>query len=302
MYKSDINLNLYKTFYEVAKTGSISAASKQLYVSQPATSRAIKKLEEQLNIKLFYRNLNGMELTNKGKELLYYIEEAYNSLLIGERNVKDDDSMESGRLSIGVPSHIGKFFIFEKIAKFHKLYPNIEISIISRSSKEIMSLLSNHEIDFIIDSSPIDYTYSNLTVVPLAKVRNCFFANAKSKIKGINKIKSISDLKDMPLILPVKRSYHRKELNKVAIENDSVFTNVMAIETSEMVLSATNMDLGIGYVIYDLIKEDIKSGVFKEIEIEEKLPEVEINIVYIKNFLTKVPKKYIEDFIKIKIK
>ena len=74
MERSDINLNLYKTFYEVAKSGSISAASKHLYVSQPATSRAIKKLEEQLNITLFYRNLNGMELTHKGKELLFYIE------------------------------------------------------------------------------------------------------------------------------------------------------------------------------------------------------------------------------------
>ena len=302
MYKSNINLNLYKTFYEVAKSGSISAASKRMYVSQPATSKAIKKLEEELNIKLFYRNLNGMELTEKGKDLLFYIEDAFNSLLIGERNVCEDDSFSKGRLSIGVPSHIGRFFIFDKIEEFHSLYPNIEISIISRSTNEILNLLLNHEIDFAIDSSPIEITHSNMRVVPLEKVRHCFFAIKDSKIKGIEKITSITDLKDIPLVLPVTRSYHRKELNKLAIEYDCEFKNTLSIETSEMIITATGRDIGIGYVIRDLIKEEIKNGIYKEIKIKEELPKVEINIVYIDKYLTKVPRKYIEEFMKIQYK
>lgn len=302
MERSDINLNLYKTFYEVAKSGSISAASKHLYVSQPATSRAIKKLEEQLNITLFYRNLNGMELTHKGKELLFYIEEAYNSLLIGERNVREDDLLTTGRLSIGVPSHIGRFFIFDKIAEFHKLYPNIQISIISRPSSEIMSLLANHEIDFAIDSSPIDVTYANLNIIPVGKVSHCFFCSKDSKIKGIKKVKTLSDLQDMPLILPVSRSFHRKELNKLALEEDCDFSNVLSIETSEMIITAVKRDIGIGYVIYNLVENAIKRGEFEEVIIDKKLPEVEINLLYIDKYLTKVPKKYIEEFMNVKIK
>ncbi|MBO5179821.1 MAG: LysR family transcriptional regulator [Clostridia bacterium] len=302
MDRSDINLNLYKTFYEVAKSGSISAASKHLYVSQPATSRAIKKLEEQLNITLFYRNLNGMELTHKGKELLFYIEEAYNSLLIGERNIREDDSLTTGRLSIGVPSHIGRFFIFDKIAEFHKLYPNIQISIISRPSSEIMTLLANHEIDFAIDSSPIDITYANLKIVPLGKVKHCFFANKNSKIKGIDKIEKLSDLKDLPLVLPVSRSFHRKALNKLALEEDCEFSNVLSIETSEMIITAAKRDIGIGYVIRNLVEADIESGEFVEILVKEALPEIEINLLYIDKYITKVPKKYIQDFMNVKIK
>lgn len=302
MYKSNINLNLYKTFYEVAKSGSISAASKRLYVSQPATSRAIKKLEDELNLQLFYRNLNGMELTQKGKDLLFYIEEAFNSLLIGEKNVCEDDSFSSGRLSIGVPSHIGRFFIFDKIEEFHKVYPNIEISIISRPTVEILNLLKNHEIDFAIDSSPIEITHSNMTVVPLGKVQHCLFAVNDSKIEGIEEIKSIKDLEDKPLVLPVARSYHRKELNKLAIEKDCEFKNTLSIETSEMIITATQRDIGIGYVIRELIKKEIEEGVYREIKIEEELPKVEINIVYIDKYLTKIPKKYIEEFMKIKYK
>lgn len=302
MNRSDINFNLYKTFYEVAKSGSISAASKNLYVSQPATSKAIKKLEEQLNVTLFYRNLNGMEITQKGKELLFYIEEAFNSLIIGERNVREDDLFTAGRLSIGVPSHIGRFFIFDKIAEFHKIYPSIQISIISRSSNEIMNLLVNHEIDFAIDSSPIDVTYANLNVIPLGKVRHGFFYNKYSRINGIEDVTSIVDLKNMPLILPVSRSFHRKELNKLALECDSFFSNVLSIETSEMIITAIERDLGIGYVIQNLVENEMKNELFKEVKLKEKLPEVEINLLYISKYLTKVPQKYIEDFMNIKIK
>ena len=73
MYNSNLNLNLYKTFYDVAQYGSVSTASKNLNISQPAISRSIKKLEEDLNVTLFYRTLSGMILTEKGKERIKLI-------------------------------------------------------------------------------------------------------------------------------------------------------------------------------------------------------------------------------------
>ena len=71
--EDNINLNLYRTFYEVAKNGSISIASKNLYVSQPAISKSIKALEAALNTKLFYRTTSGVILTQKGEDLFKYV-------------------------------------------------------------------------------------------------------------------------------------------------------------------------------------------------------------------------------------
>lgn len=155
MYNSNLNLNLYKIFYDVAQYGSVSTASKNLLISQPAISRSIKKLEEDLNVTLFYRTLNGMVLTEKGKELLGYVEEACNSLRIGERTMMETNNLIKGKLSIGVPSHIASFYIFDKIRKFHEDYPSIEVSIVSRCTAELIKLLENHELDFVIDTSPI---------------------------------------------------------------------------------------------------------------------------------------------------
>jgi DNA-binding transcriptional LysR family regulator len=158
MYNETINLNLYKIFYDVAKYGSVSAASKNLMISQPAISRSIKNLETDLNVELFHRTLNGMVLTEKGKELFGYVEEACNSLLVGQRSMNESANLTSGTLTIGVPTHIASCYLLDKLNNFHKTYPDIEVSIISRTTDKLIKLLENHEIDFMIDPSPVPYS------------------------------------------------------------------------------------------------------------------------------------------------
>lgn len=297
MYKSNINLNLYKTFYDVATSESISAASKKSFISQPAISKSIKKLEDELQIQLFYRNLNGIELTEKGKELLFYVESAYNSLVTAERSMIETESLQKGKLSIGVPSQIGTFYIFDNIEKFHDQYPNIEITIISKSTTQLLALLENHEIDFIIDSSPINNTSDKVVVKPLAEVDNCFIVCRNSKFIKDNSIEVLLDFENIPLILPIKGTSNRKELDKIFEDNKININNVINIHTSEMIIGAVKKDLGIGYVIKDLVKKDIENGELQLIKLDTKLPTITINLVYVKNYLTAAPLKFIKTFI-----
>lgn len=293
MYNKNINLNLYKTFYDVAKSESISEAAKKTFTSQPAISKSIKKLEETLNVKLFYRNLDGIKLTSEGEKLLFYVEEAFNNLLVGERNITENEKLQSGKLTIGVPSQIGTFFVFDSISKFHKIYPNIEITIISSSTKSLLKKLKLHEIDFIIDSSPINDVQEDVIIRPLKKVDNCFIVSKKYEDK-IKNIKSLKDIENYPLILPVPNTSNRSNLDLLFEKNGIKPTNVMNIHTSEMILGAVKKDLGIGYIIEDLIIDDPEVC---KINIKEKLPKIEINLVYVKKYLTIVPTKFIKKFI-----
>lgn len=293
MYNKNINLNLYKTFYDVAKSESISEAAKKTFTSQPAISKSIKKLEETLNVKLFYRNLDGIKLTSEGEKLLFYVEEAFNNLLVGERNITENEKLQSGKLTIGVPSQIGTFFVFDSISKFHKIYPNIEITIISSSTKSLLKKLKLHEIDFIIDSSPINDVQEDVIIRPLKKVDNCFIVSKKYEDK-IKNIKSLNDIENYPLILPVPNTSNRSNLDLLLEKNGIKPTNVMNIHTSEMILGAVKKDLGIGYIIEDLIIDDPEVC---KINIKEKLPKIEINLVYVKKYLTIVPTKFIKMFI-----
>lgn len=296
---NDINLNLYKTFYETAKYESISTCAKKNFISQSAVSKAIKKLEENLNTQLFYRNSKGIVLTDKGKELLFYIEQAYNNFQIAERVMLESETLKRGKISIGVPSQIGSFYIFKDIAKFHKEYPNIEITIISKSTSQLLTLLESHEIDFIIDTSPINTKLDDIKIIPLKTVNNCFVKKSNYKTKKITKVK---DLENIPLILPIKGTNNRKELDFVFDKNNVTIQNIINIHTSEMIISAIREELGIGYVIYDLVKNELETKEFELIELKEELPTITINLVYIPNYLTTAPKYFIQNYVDAKIK
>lgn len=300
MYKSDINLNLYKIFYEVASSESISDASKKLFITQSAVSKAIKKLEENLNTSLFYRNSKGVKLTDKGEELLFYVEEAFNNLITAERTMLESKTLNQGKISIGVPSQIGSFYIFEDITKFHKKYPNIEITIISKTTTQLLKLLERHEIDLIIDTSPINSKINNIVIKPLIEIKNCFVVKSDTSI-SVNNIKTIKDLANYPLVLPIKGTDNRKQLDNIFEKNNVELNNVINIHTSEMIVGSIKKDLGIGYIIYDVIKDNVKSGEFKIIDIKENLPKIMINLVYIEKYLTIAPKFFIENYLNINI-
>lgn len=298
MYKSNINLNLYKTFYDVAKCGSISKAAKESFTSQPAISKSIKKLEEELGTQLFYRNLSGVELTEKGKELLYFVEKSYNNLIIAERNMLETENLQRGKLSIGMPSNIGSFFLFDKIIEFHKKFPNIEITIITGGTANLISLLDSHKIDFAIDTSPINVRIDEgMIVKKLKEVQYGFIVKKDTTLLDVNRVKSIRNLKEYPLILPIPGTANRNDLDEVLKENDISIENIINIHTSEMIIAGVKKDLGIGYVINNLVEQEVENGEIELLNIKEKLPTVEINIIYNKHFLTTAPRRFIEEYI-----
>lgn len=294
---NDINLNLYKIFYEVAKDKSISAASKNMYISQPAISKAIKNLEKDLGVVLFYRTLNGTVLTEKGKQLFEYVEEAFNSFRIAEKKMNENKNLESGSLSIGVPSHIASFYLMSKIVNFHEKFSNIDITVVNRPSSELLKLLENNEIDFVIDTMSFKDELDCFNVKKLTTFRHCFVTLKDSHYLKDKDIYELKDLERVPLILPVFHSSHRQHLNNLAKENNVKLQNVLSIEISELIYSMVKQGLGVGYILYDMVKDDIERGILKEIKVKEHLPEVSLNLIYKEKNLTEAPLKFINEYL-----
>ena len=101
--------------------------------------------------------------------------------------------------------------------------------------------------------------------------------------------------------MPIKGTNNRKQLDNIFEKNNVELKNVINIHTSEMIVGSVKKDLGIGYIIYDVVKDNIKNGEFKLVNVEEKLPKITINLVYIKKYLTIAPKYFIENYLKINI-
>lgn len=204
-----------------------------------------------------------------------------------------DYTTSSGKISIGVQSHIGRFFLFPYLEKFHEKYPNIEINISSRNTAELIKLLENNDIDFVVDTSPIETEYNNLVIEPLMELEHCFVSSINYQVK--NKKMKIQDLQDCSLILPVARSTPRKQLTEFLQKKDIILNPFMTIETTEMLIDAVKKNLGIGYVMKNAIEEDLKNNKLEEIKLDVPLPKLLLNLVYIENNLTYTPKKFLEE-------
>lgn len=141
------NLNNYVIFYTVSKAGNISKAANQLYISQPAISKSISKLEAELGTALFARSSKGVTLTEEGQVLYEYVERAFDSLNMGEENLKNYKELGIGHIRIGVSTSLCKHILLDYLKDFIKENPNIKLSIDCHSTLNIIKLLRNEDID-----------------------------------------------------------------------------------------------------------------------------------------------------------
>ncbi len=288
---NDINLNSFKIFLEVANSDSFLEASNKLFLSQPAISKSMSKLEEDLGITLFYRANKGISLTPSGEVLYKYLRDTKDLLLSCERVLISMNDIEEGNIVIGVQSHIVRNYLMDKIDHFRMKHPKMKIKLIDLSTKALIEQLGDRKIDFVVDTTPVETIYNNIEIIPIKSLNTCFIKSIKNK-KYISKLK---DLEDENIILPVERSSLRKNLNNVLKKSEVNFIPILEFETEELIIDAVRRNLGVGYVVKSAVQYLVEAKILDYIEIEEELPEMEINLVFIKNNLSKAAQLFIEE-------
>ncbi len=285
---NDINLNLYKVFYICSKCNSFVEASKKLCVSQPAISKQIKNLEDLLGTKLFYRDSNGLVLTNDGKQLYNYIDKSYNYLMAGEKIIRENNNMNIGTIVIGAPAHIASFYLLEYVEEYRKTHPNVFFRIINGTTTELLKGLEDHRIDFVIDSSPINIINKDMKVISLASFDTCFITSKNNKETNIENHK---------YIMPYERSSIRKNLEKELAKHDVKLDVVLEVETTDLIISSVKKDIGTGYVVKQSVKRELEENKLIELKTSYDLPKLELNLVYIEDYLTNLANYFIKNHI-----
>ena len=118
----DVNLNSLKIFLEVANCKSFLEASNKLFITQPAVSRSVSNLEQELGVALFYRANKGINLTPAGEVLLQYLNECKNLLDSCDRVLESMNDSENGEIVIGVQSHIVRNYLMGKMKHFREYF------------------------------------------------------------------------------------------------------------------------------------------------------------------------------------
>ncbi len=262
-----INLELYRAFYAIAKTGSLTAASKELYVSQPALSQSILNLETQLGGKLFVRTQKGMTLTPEGEKMLEDIEHGLNYFKLAENNFLQMKHLAKGIIRIGASDTLCRHYLLKYITKFHDTYPDVNIEITNRTTSETLGLLRAGKVDVAFVNLPIDTHEFN--VYECMSVSECFVGNSKYKNMSMQNIEDISKL---PLVMLETSSNTRLYVNKYFSNLGHELKPGIELGSFDLVVEFAKAGLGVGCVTKEFIKNNIDNNELYEIPTSFQIP------------------------------
>ena len=286
----NIDFELYRIFYTVANNGNITKAAEELMISQPAISKSIKNLEEQLGGQLFVRTKRGVILTEEGKEFYKYISKALEYIHNAENKFTDLINLNTGTIKIGISTTLTKQFLLPYLEIFHKKYPKIDIEIFTNVSSVLIPKLRNGLIDIVILNVVDSIKDKDIEIIKCKEINDCFVVN-KDYTDLLKRELTLNDINNYPLILQSKGSNTRTFLDELASKKGIILKPNMELSSYNLVVEFTKIGLGIGYATKEYIKKEIENEELFELKIKEQIPSRYIGIAISKthepNFSTK---------------
>lgn len=273
----DINYELYKVFYFVAKTLSFSDASKELFISQSAVSQSIKVLEKRLNQSLFIRTTKKVKLTKEGEMLFKHIEPAINLISRGENQILEAHSLNGGQIRIGASDTICRYFLVPFLNDFHKRFPNVHIKVTNGTSMQCVQLLESNQVDLVVVNTPNSKLNNITSIRTIRTFHDVFIVNQDAFDLPEGKI-SFANLLDYPILMLEKRSTTSEFLHNLFLQNSLDLVPAIELSSNDLLIDLAKIGLGIAFVPDFCVNSQSEHLII--LETEESLPERKLVVGY----------------------
>ena len=273
------NLSQYKIFYEVAKTGNISKAAKELYISQPAISKAISKLEDSLGLSLFTRSSRGVQLTSEGEILFEHAKEAFDTLSRGEQELKRIQEFDIGHLRIGVSNTLCKYVLLPYLKTFIDQYPHMKVTIESQSTAQTLSRLEQQKLDLGLVAEPS--LRKDLAFIPVMDIQDTFVTTpAYLNNLYVREGKDTNIFETGNIMLLDQSNMTRHHVDDYMSENHIVPRQVLEVTTMDLLIEFVKIGLGVACVIKELVQKELDNGTLVELPLEIPIHRRTIGFAY----------------------
>lgn len=273
------NLNYYKAFYMVAKYKNISKAADALFISQPAISKSLSRLEENLGCTLFSRTSRGVSLTADGEILYERIREAFAAIEAGEEELRHRTELGIGQLRIGVSTTLCKYILLPYLQNFIRQHPHIRITIECQSTLHTVELLESGQIDIGLIGAPKHH--GTLTFLPLKKIQDTFVAT-QSYLDNLSiREHTDSDLfLSSTLMLLDEENITRQYINDYFYRNQIKTNQILEVSSMDLLIEFAKIGIGAACVIREFVEQELKESTLIEIPMAEPIESRSIGFAY----------------------
>ncbi len=274
------NLSQYHIFYVTARCGNISKASRELFISQPAVSKAIQKLEQTLNTVLFRRGSRGVTLTEDGELLYRHVREAFTSLEAAEQSLERKHALGISHLRIGASTTLCKYVLLPYLQRFIQLHPHVKITITCQSTYRTLALLQEEKIDIGLVGQPD--TLKGCEFQHLQSIQDTFVASA-AYLSNLSLREEDSDLFHTATFMMLdEENITRQFINNYFREHGIELRNILEISTMDLLIEFARIGMGAACVIREFVQTDLDSGNLVEVPLGIRFPARKIGFAWTK--------------------
>jgi LysR family nitrogen assimilation transcriptional regulator len=262
-----MDLKELRNFMHVARAGSVSRASKELRLAQPALSRQIQKLEHELGVSLFTRHGRGMRLSSAGSLLLERADAIAELVQTTRREIRADRTRAGGRFAVGVPPAAGRLILPSFVTAFQQRWPAVTLLMREGVASSLLEWVVEKRIAIAMIHNPPHL--ETLEITPLLTERMWVIG---PRATGGNASRArtsyrIGDLAELPLILPNTAHTNRRLVEQAAAEHGVRLR--IDIEVDSVAFAKTLVENGLGYTIltYAAVQDEVERGALTAVPI-----------------------------------
>lgn len=256
-----------RTFLHVAQHQSFSKAAKQLDYSQATVTIQIKQLENELGVHLFDRIGKKISLTHQG-QIFYQHAISIQKNLEQARNAVSDSSTLNGKLCLGTIESICASIFPDLLAEYHRLYPNVTISILTDSPDVLLNRMNENTIDivYLLDRQIYDSRWCKTLEKP---ERNIFVASPHHKLSAITDELDLDDVLCFPFLLTEKNASYRYILEQYLTSTNRIIKPFLEIGNTEFIIQMLLKNIGISFLPEFTIRRELEHGLLKELRVHD---------------------------------
>lgn len=288
-------LNLYHIFYTAAQCGSITNAAQKLYISQPAVSKAISRLEASFPGPLLNRSSRGITLTPDGEILYRQLDAAFRAIRQGEELILQNEALGVGQLSIGVSATLCKYVLLPYLERFIRKNPHVQLSISCQSTYETLSALEDGRLDIGLVGKP-EQLGNSLSFQPLQTISDIFVSTGDylSGLRG--RFEESRIFSQATLLLLDKNNITRQYVDRYLILQNISGDQQIEVTTMDLLIDFAKIGLGAACVIKEFIKKELADGSLVIFPTKEPIPSREIGFsMSHRRPLTPAMRKFLEE-------
>lgn len=271
-----LNMEWYRIFHQTAKSRNLTKAAEELFITQPSVSYAIKQMETVLDMKLFHRLSKGVELTEEGRVLFDYVDQALTLLHAGENKMQAMKRLAGGEIRIGASDSLFKHLLLPRLDSFHAQYPEVRIQLSHGKTPDILQRLRDGQTDCGIVHLPV--AEPQFEVKPILTIHDTFVVGSAFR-ELADQPRTAEEIAGTPLLLLSAGSSTRRFVEQwFAAQGQSIVADI-ELGSIDLLVEFARLGYGAAFVTRSFVTEELAAGTLFEVRTVEPIPSRSIGIV-----------------------